>query len=292
MNQIDIPAGDGTPSLKRINQGWIKMGQELLLAVQEQRDSFSSGVRALAESIMFEGAEPGQRANASANVMLTLKDILENNFGAAVDLALSQRTTGGNGAYAALAIRYNGQTAELLFSNQPPYATIEPGNLGAGPPPAQPKKQQPQAPNWGDWDEQQGFSRQDVAQQQQNWNNSAYPPQEPTTLRAPQYQQPPQQQPAIPARFRGGKEELKRASPYDKPRLKRQLPPAQVDVQTVPFGQGAGPGHNNWSAPPQFKQNSGPHFGSRDMWKQADAAQPPMQKPLDPDAYFRNRMNQ
>ena len=65
-----------------------------------------------------------------------------------------------------------------------------------------------------------------------------------------------------------------------------------MDVQTVPFGQGPGPGHNNWSAPPQFKQNSGPHFGSRDMWKQADAAQPPAQRPLDPDAYFRSRMNQ
>lgn len=295
MNQIEIPAGDGTPSLKRIGQGWIKAGQELLLAVQEQRDSFSSGVRALAETMMFEGAEPGQQANASANVMLTLKDILENNFGAKVDLALSQRKTAGNGAWAALAIRYNGQMAELMFSNMPPYATIEPGNTAAGPPLAQAKKQ-PAAPNWNDWDEQQGFSRQDVAQQQ-NWNDPSYPPShEPNTLRAAQYQQPPPQAPSIPARFRGGKEELTRASPYDRPRLKRQLPPAEVKVDTVPFGRGTGPVQNDWTAPPQFKQSSGPHFGSRDMWKQADAAQPPAQqqppKPLDPDSYFRNRMNQ
>jgi hypothetical protein len=189
MNQIEIPAGDGTPSLKRINQGWIKLGQELLLAVQEQRDSFSSGVRALAETLMFEGAEPGQKANASANVMLTLRDILENNFGAKVELALSQRTVGGNGAWAALFLmirRPPRSTRELTLF---PYTTIEPGTLGAGAPPAQPKKQ-PAAPNWGDWDEQQGFSRQDVAQQQQNWNNPAYPPQEPSTLRAPQYQPP------------------------------------------------------------------------------------------------------
>ena len=50
------------------------------MATQEGRDTLSSGVRAFAETEMFEGTEPGAEVNASANIMLTLKELFDNNF--------------------------------------------------------------------------------------------------------------------------------------------------------------------------------------------------------------------
>ena len=295
---IEIPVGDGTATLKSIHPGWLKVCQELLVAVAERRSTLSSGVRAFAETEMFRGAEAGQRLNASASVMLELREILEKNFNAAVKLSMRELPATPSAAYAALVLSYLDGTAELFFSNTPPHAEIVPRQQQQ-----QPQQQQARRaePTWSDWEEQNSMRKQDIEQQRKQWNGRAQEP--PDTLRVA----------GIPARFRGIKEEPAPAKPYDRPsrpppeRTELDLgivpfvgpgwaseahsravsqrsghPRTELDLGIVPF---AGPSRASEAHSRAVSQRSA-HSASQQAWEQSDNANPP----LDPANYWRERV--
>jgi len=284
-HMVEIPEGDGTPALKQIHRNWMKVCQEILMAVREERVSFSRGVEAFAETVMFEGAEPGEKTNASANVMITLEALLKHNFNATFQLGMSPNKFEGNGASAVLLLSYEGKSAELTFSNVPPYARIIPGaatpqtrKLPPSTATATPSKTNNE---WNDWDQRTQNSRDDRAQQQAQWQSPNYPPQHDEIVRPPD--QPPMN---VPARFRGAKPVYKSMNPYDRPR--RPLPPATVEVETIPFDGGGAIAQRNFG-PPRPLQNS--RLSSMNMWQETDAAAVPAPAPLDPDSYWRKQVN-